>query len=227
MHRNNDGSLVPVIPDSLFRDTMLYIHEVFGHVGSKKLAVIFHRIYYSPNIEHYARFITGACIQCKANKSYSEKKPLEFATIESYTLGDILSVDILGPIANESDEARYLLVAKDMFSGRVWLRPMENILQETVCESMEFVLKQINEHKVSVRRILTDNATQFTNQMWKDLLKKYKTNLNHSTAYNPQSNPVERMMRTIGEKLRVRLNLDSNGAYTHHGWHKHVDIIEK
>ncbi|XP_065208899.1 uncharacterized protein LOC135837518 [Planococcus citri] len=91
---------------------------------------------------------------------------------------------------------------------------------------MEPVISHIEQKGLKIARIVTDNATQFTNTLWKDLMKKYKIKLSHSTAYNPQSNLVERAMRDIGQRLRIKMNTCSDGAYSHHGWSAFIAEIE-
>ncbi|CAG7726460.1 unnamed protein product, partial [Allacma fusca] len=226
MFNNKDETVVPVLPDELFTDTMTHLHEVFGHVGANKLDTLFRRMYYSANSKHYVRYLTSACLYCKANKNYGMKKPIEFAYVNAYRLADVLSVDLLGPIANESDEPKYVFVAKDVFSGKIWLRLLISIKQKAVADTMEEVIEEIITLGHKIRKVNTDNAVQFKNNIWKKLLKRYRIQNGKSTPYNPQSNIVERTMRLIGEHLRVKINLDSDGAYTHHGWHQHIKTIE-
>ncbi|XP_065218596.1 uncharacterized protein LOC135844359 [Planococcus citri] len=222
-----DESRVPVLPDEIFKDMILFLHETYGHVGANKLEAIFRRMYYSSNAKHFIRSITSECLHCKANKTYSEKKPLEFGYTNSYGLADVISVDILGPISNYSNQPKYLLVSKDVFSGKVWLSLLQDILQQTVANAMEAVIKEIHSKKYKIRKIITDNATQFTNKIWRKLLKKYKIAIGHSTAHNPQSNLVERTMRIIGDRLRIKMNINADGAYSHHGWSTYVKEIEE
>ncbi|XP_065218993.1 uncharacterized protein LOC135844661 [Planococcus citri] len=227
MYTYRDKTKVPVLPDVLFKDLILYLHEIYGHVGANKLEAIFRRLYYSANAKHLIRFITGECLHCKTNKNYSERKPLEFAYTQAYSLADVISVDILGPISNYSDQPRYLLVSKDVLSGKIWLSPLKDIVQETVAGAMDAVIKEIKAKKFKIRKIITDNATQFTNAIWKQLLTKHKIAIGHSTAHNPQSNLVERSMRDIGNRLRVKLNTHAEGAYSHHGWSTYIKEIEE
>ncbi|XP_065208508.1 uncharacterized protein LOC135837228 [Planococcus citri] len=222
-----DESRVPVLPDEIFKDIIIFLHETYGHIGANKLELIFRRMYYSSNAKYFIRHITSECLNCKANKTYSERKPLEFGYTQAHSLGDVISVDILGPIANYSNQPRYLLVSKDVLSGRVWLSPLKNIVQETVATAMESVIKQITSDQRKIRKIITDNATQFTNSIWRKLLKKYKIKIGHSTAYNPQSNLVERTMRIIGDRLRIKMNSTADGAYSHHGWSTYIENIEE
>ncbi|XP_065213320.1 uncharacterized protein LOC135840622 [Planococcus citri] len=227
MFNNPDRTFVPVVPVKLFKDLVTFLHKTYGHIGANKLEVIFRRLYYSPNAKYYIRFITNECLHCKANKSYSEKKPLEYAYTQAYSLADVISVDILRPISNYSDAPRYLLVSKDVLSGRVWIIPMKDTIQETVAAAMEDVISQINAKKLKIRKIITDNATQFTNAFFNSLLDKHKIKHSYATAYNPQSNLVERTMRLIGERLRIKMNANSEGAYSHNGWSVFIQEIKE
>ncbi|XP_065216486.1 uncharacterized protein LOC135842781 [Planococcus citri] len=222
-----DGSRIPVMPDELFRDTIVYLHEMYGHIGAHKLEAVFKRLYYSPNIVKTTRIITSECITCRKTKGYSEKKRLQFSQIEAFNIADVISADLCGPIANEQGEPKYMFVAKCVFTGKVWIIPLESIPAETVVHTMELVLEDIEKLGHKVRKVITDNGTQFRSESWNEMLKANGVKVGHTTTYNPQSSLVERTMRIIGDRLRAKLNNEpENDEYTHHGWHVHVKKIE-
>ena len=68
--------------------------------------------------------------------------------------------------------------------------------------------------------VLSDHGTQFTSSTWQEALRKDGIQPIMSSVYHPQSNPVERRMRTLGQMLR---------ALCHHrqqSWALHVKPIE-
>ncbi|XP_065217069.1 uncharacterized protein LOC135843204 [Planococcus citri] len=222
-----DGSRIPVMPDELFRDTIFYLHEMYGHIGAHKLEAVFKRLYYSPNIVKTTRIITSECITCRKTKGYSEKKRLQFSQIEAFNIADVISADLCGPIANEYGEPKYMFVAKCVFTSKVWIIPLESIPAETVVHAMETVLNDIEKLGHKVHKVITDNGSQFRSEAWNEMLTANGIKIGHTTTYNPQSSLVERTMRIIGDRLRAKLNDEpENDEYTHHGWHVHVKKIE-
>ena len=224
---HEDGHRVPYLPSTLFYDTVDYLHEVYGHIGAAKLELIFKRLYFYPNAMKYIREVSNACIVCKVNKNYAMKKVMEYAQVEAYSIGDVISADLFGPVANPKKDPQYLLVAKDVFTGKVWLRPLNNIKKKTVTDAMEMIVKDIKSYDVKIRKVITDNGTQFISDHWNIMLNSHGVKVGHTTCYNPQSSLVERTMRIIGDKLRIKLNTRKYQSETHHGWHEFVQEIEE
>lgn len=227
LHRiYEDGTTVPYLPKELFYDTIDYLHDAYGHVGPAKLEQIFKRLYFFPNAMKYIREISNCCIVCKVNKNYAMRKVLEYAQVEAYTIGDVISADLFGPVANEKGDPKYLLVAKDIFSNKTWMRPLHNIKKKTVTDAMDTIVKDIQSHNVKIRKVITDNGTQFISDRWSIMLTSHGIKVGHTTCYNPQSSLVERTMRVIGDKLRIKLNTCRDNHATHHGWHEYINEIE-
>lgn len=51
--------------------------------------------------------------------------------------------------------------------------------------------------------ILTDNGGQFVTKRWSDFAEEKDFAVRKTTPYNPQSNPVERVMRKLGRVIRT------------------------
>ncbi|XP_065221385.1 uncharacterized protein LOC135846306 [Planococcus citri] len=228
LHRiREDGSKVPCMPDELYKDTIMYLHEEYSHVGAAKIDAIFRRMYYSPNVPKSAKLATSECLDCKHNKNFGQKKKLEYAQIEAYGIADVLSADSIGQIANKASDPKYMLVVKCVFTAKVWLKTLIVATKEEVSKAMKEILEEIKKLGHKVRKVITDNGTQFVSDAWNDLLKSYGVKIGHTTKYNPQSSLVERTMRIIGDRLRVKINQSAEDFdYTHHGWHKYAKQVE-
>jgi len=71
-----------------------------------------------------------------------------------------------------------------------------------------------------MKRILTDNGTQFQNDKWINQLRDKDIKIGFTHIYHPEGNPVERANREIGRMLRTYCH----GKHTN--WVKYLDSIE-
>ena len=69
-------------------------------------------------------------------------------------------------------------------------------------------------------RILSDNGTQFTADLWRTDLEKNNIKVTFSSVRHPESNPTERVMRELGRFFR------SFCYEIHSSWSDHVPRIE-
>ncbi|GFX23924.1 retrovirus-related Pol polyprotein from transposon 412 [Trichonephila clavipes] len=69
------------------------------------------------------------------------------------------------------------------------------------------------------REILCDQGTSFTSALTTEFFERFGILVRHSSVYHPQSNPVERLHRTLKRLLRV-LCLDAGSE-----WDKHLPSI--
>ncbi len=77
------------------------------------------------------------------------------------------------------------------------------------------MLNHLHKLGVEVRTVLSDNARQYHSAVFQNYLVERGVNARFITPYNARSNPVERVMRDLGERLRIRIN-DPSGKHTDH-----------
>jgi len=113
---------------------------------------------------------------------------------------------------------KFVLVAMNLFSKYVKLYPMPNIKLDTIMERLKNGLFQ----EIGVpKTILTDNGTQFSVDRWQQFANKHGFEVRRTTLCNPQSNPVERVMRELGRILRTY------ASYRHHTWNRILKRAEE
>ncbi|KMQ83166.1 retrotransposable element tf2 protein type 3 [Lasius niger] len=106
----------------------------------------------------------------------------------------------------------------DQFSKFTKLYPMKNQKLETIMDTLQ--LEYFSEYGVP-SEILTDNGGQFITNRWREFAADIGCSVRKTSPYNPQSNPVERVMRELGRIIRV---------YAHERqtrWDKIVDRAER
>jgi transposase InsO family protein len=99
---------------------------------------------------------------------------------------------------------QYLLTFQDNFSKFVGAIPVENLESQTIAENFvrhivcNFGLPEV---------ILTDQGTNFTSALFKNMCKMFKIKKIQTSAYHPQSNGgLERFHRSMKEFFRAFVN---------------------
>lgn len=114
-------------------------------------------------------------------------------------LFDTLSIDLadMSEFAEENDGCTFLLVVIDIFSKKLYVRPLKRKTMKEVAENMEDILKDI---KYKVTNIQSDNGTEFKNKVFKSLMHKY--GINHYFSYSPiKCSMAERVIRTLKSRI--------------------------
>nr|GFC18020.1 putative ribonuclease H-like domain-containing protein [Tanacetum cinerariifolium] len=120
----------------------------------------------------------------------------------------LLHMDLCGPMRVESvNGKKYILVIVDDYSRFTWVKFLRS-----KDETPDFIIKFLKmiqvRLKVPVRRIRTDNGTEFVNQTLREYYEEVGIPHETSVAHSPQQNGVvERCNRTLIEAARTIENL--------------------
>ncbi|GJS84401.1 retrovirus-related pol polyprotein from transposon TNT 1-94 [Tanacetum coccineum] len=118
----------------------------------------------------------------------------------------LLHMDLCGPMRVASvNGKKYILVIVDDYSRFTWVKFLRS-----KDEALDFIIKFLKmiqlRLKVPVRRIRTDNGTEFVNQTLREYYEKVGISHETSVARSPQQNGVvERRNRTLIEAARTML----------------------
>nr|GFC21288.1 putative ribonuclease H-like domain-containing protein [Tanacetum cinerariifolium] len=118
----------------------------------------------------------------------------------------LLHMDLCGPMRVESvNGKKYILIIVDDYSRFTWIKFLRS-KDETPMFIIKF-LKMIQVRlNVPVRRIRTDNGTEFVNQTLRDYYEEVGISHETSVARSPQQNGVvKRRNRTLSEAARTML----------------------
>jgi transposase InsO family protein len=120
---------------------------------------------------------------------------------------ELLHMDLFGPIAYISISGnKYGLVIVDDYSRFTWVFFLQD-KGETQEVLNKFLKRAQNEFDAKVKRIRSDNGTEFKNTQVKDYLDEEGIRNEFSTPYTPQQNRVaERKNRTLIEMARTILD---------------------
>lgn len=122
-----------------------------------------------------------------------------------------------GTASDRAGGTHYILAILDIFSKYIKLYALKRATTTAILNKLEKgYITEIGKPEA----ILTDNGTQFTSSKWKNRLNELNITTCYTTAYHPQSNPVERYNREIGRLLRTYCNEQ------HSKWPNFLDKIE-
>nr|GEZ70759.1 putative ribonuclease H-like domain-containing protein [Tanacetum cinerariifolium] len=155
-----------------------------------------------PKLKFVKDYLCSACTMGKSTKK-THKPKFEDTNQEKLYL---LHMDLCGPMRVESiNGKKYILVIMDDYSRFTWVKFLRS-----KDETPDFIIKYLKmiqvRLKVPVRRIRTDNGTEFVNQTLCDYYEEVSISHETSVARSPQQNGVvERRNRTLIEAARTML----------------------
>nr|GFC05254.1 hypothetical protein [Tanacetum cinerariifolium] len=155
-----------------------------------------------PKLKFEKDHLCSACAMGKSTKKTLKPKSEDTNQEKLY----LLHMDLCGPMRVESvNRKKYILVVVDDYSRFTWVKFLRS-----KDETPDFIIKFLKmiqvRLKVPVRRIQTDNGTEFVNQTLRDYYEEVGISHETSVARSPQQNGVvERRNRTLIEATRSML----------------------
>nr|GEU66580.1 hypothetical protein [Tanacetum cinerariifolium] len=155
-----------------------------------------------PMLKFEKDYLCSACAMGKSKKKSLKPKSEDTNQEKLY----LLHMDLCGPLRVESvNGKKYILVIVDDYSRFTWVKCLRS-----KDEALDFIIKFLKmiqvRLKVSVRRIRTDNGTEFVNQTLHEYYEEVNISHETSVARSPQQNGVvERRNHTLIEAARTML----------------------
>jgi hypothetical protein len=174
-------------------------HVTGGHMAAQKTLIRVNRTCYFPGMK---RIVAEFILRCRPCQAKSNKaNPQQMGTLASVQAGfpfQGISIDFVGPLSASSKGNKYILTVKDCFTR--WIEAFP-IVAATALATVD--IPEI---------IHSDRGNQFTSNLFHSVAQEYGIQVTTTPAYNPKSNPVERVHRDLGTMLRA-LSYD-----THQDW---------
>jgi transposase InsO family protein len=146
------------------------------------------------------------CSACQAGKQVGTHHPHKNIMTIDRPL-ELLHMDLFGPIAYISiDGSKYCLVIVDDYSRFTWVCFLheKSQTQETL---KGFLRSAQNEFGMRIKKIKSDNGTEFRNSQIEGFLEEEGIKHEFSSPYTPQQNSVvERKNRTLLDMARTMLD---------------------
>lgn len=194
---------VQVPRDELHANTALgEWHQRFGHISRKTIKKMAdEKIVEGLKISDSTM---DECLDCAINKA-KRASHQERTSTRANKPGRVLHMDTVGPMIESLGGSKYFLLCKDEYSGYRIIKFMAS--KAMIPNEVKAIIAQAElETGEDVRKLVTDNGTEFLNKNLQGYLKE--RGINHSTtvAYTPEQNGyIERDNRTIQEAGRTML----------------------
>jgi len=215
--RETSGEKI-IIPERISWELIDRIHDYILHYGTDKVADFANKYFKIKNLERLVRDVVASCNTCQATKYYTRPtRGVEYFVLPERP-GKVVSIDIFRPLPQTSKGFKYILVVMDQFSKLTKLYPMKNQKLDAIMDALQ--LEHFPQLGVP-EEILSDNGGQFITNRWREFAENVGFAIRKTTPYNPQSNPVERVMRELGRIIRVYAH------DRHTSWNKIIPRTEK
>ena len=177
---------MPITPESLIQLILKTAHDESGHNGFPRTYSAIRRLYYWKEIKEDILQHCRNCYMCQLHKTAAVKFEAKHFKPSMKPM-DFIAMDLIGEFHPPSSQGnRYALTGVCMLTGLTWCIPIKS-------KKATDVARAYMQHIYSVlggsMKILTDNGTEFKNEVFRDVLQKLGTEkLIHSPPYRPQSN---------------------------------------
>jgi len=204
-----DGLKRFCVPKTMMAELFKKFHCESGHPGVHETVRRMKRHFYYPDMQAYCNLRIVNCIDCLAkftSESGDRKAKPSHYTEEWLHFNQVVYIDLVGPLAPcrfRGKTVKYLLTMQDGFSRFLVATPVEDATAEVAArallESWCFVYG-------CPLNIKSDNGTNFTSQIFANVLKSLNIKQSFTPVYNPKSNRVERAHQQLLRYVRTGEN---------------------
>ena len=149
-----------------------------------------------PHMRDDVRKFIRQCPCCQKMSYVKAAVKVNPFTRAAYNPMEVLSIDTAGPLLEDGDSAKYILVVVDNFTRWIELYP----LRDTTAEAAAIALVQHIGRFGVPEAIRTDKGTQFVYTLWEELGRILNFKHEVGTPYSKEENAIAE--RSIGEVMR-------------------------
>lgn len=200
LYENVRGQWRIVIPIDLTEDLITFVHEDYCHIGPRKVHGILAETFTWRGMRRQIHLFLRSCDVCQRNKFLNCSYMGPMKSILPEGPGEIIAVDLYGPIPKGKFGNRYLFVIVDIFSKHAQIYPLRKANAQSCVRSIK--LKYIPLCGTP-KKVLSDNGRQFSAHLWNQEMENLGIEVVKSSIRHPEGNPSERLMREINRTLRT------------------------
>lgn len=191
-----------VLPNHLKKIILNYYHDqdIAGHLGITKTLNRITSIFWWKNAYTDIKEYVRSCLPCQTSKPLN-KKPvgLMSSTVPTETWERVY-IDYKGPFPTSKNGNKYILVILDGYSKWVQLIAVR---AATAANTVRALSRLVWANYGPPRTIVSDNATHFTADVFKQMCQVWGINDVKISPYYPQANAAERVNRNLSVMLNI------------------------
>ena len=176
--------LALIIP-KLWKDAVLVeAHDKPGHQGNSYTYCLIKRQYYWKGLNKDIRKYIANCILCQRENSKVQHYPLQMREIPDRPF-DKIAIDLVTECETSTSGNKHILTIIDHLTGWPEAFPIPDKSTDTIVST--FINEYLPVH-MCPQYILSDNGTEFKNNLMDQVLQQLKIDRIYSVPYHPQSN---------------------------------------
>lgn len=202
---NTESEWKLCIPASDRTQTIKENHDepTAGHLGAGKTMKRIAQRYYWPGMYRDVLRYVKKCMNCQTHKTSQEKRPGQMHINNPEGPWQTITTDLIGPLPRSSNGHIWIIVFHDKFTKWSEIRPLRTATAPTITKALkECVIMKYG----CPTTVVSDNGRQFVSKQFTDELKKYDIKHELTAPYSPQSNPTERVNKTLGTMIATFIN---------------------
>ena len=178
-----------------------------GHGGVFRTIKRITNDYFWPSVAKDVLHFVTACDTCqRAKGAMPRKTPLKSLPVPDKP-GDRVHIDLFGPVRTSESGKKFIMIMTDAFSKYAEIEPIPNKSAEEVAKC--FFERWVATHSAPTQ-VVSDQGKEFTNEIFKKLMKLLNINKSQTTPFHPMSNSsAESFNRSLIKYLKTMLNNDS------------------
>ena len=201
------GELLVIIPENISNDLIHYLHEMTLHQGREKLkSAVYAAKIHIPNKLKLIDTAIRHCLYCQLTNPnrYDNNEKIQYPIRPAFGPFEEVSVDLVD-ISYTSGKT-YLLTFQDKFTRFLDAEILSDKTAEKVTEAFCILFTKYNLNESTA--LLSDNGTEFTNNLVEGTLRSF--GIFHSTIspYNSRANFVERSHKELRD-IFLAINTNS------------------
>ena len=193
-----------IVPIGQRTELIKCYHDDAFHPGGKNTFVPLSKHFTWYGMKSDVESYTKSCDLCQKTKpNLHVKKPPLMKTDTPTQMFEKISVDLIGPLTRTNRNNRWVLVANDHFSKRIYTRPLTEKTALKTVTALKSIVYQMGRLP---RRVLTDNGLEFAS-VFHDWLTSEGILHSRSAPYSPTTNGLtERSNQSLKNRLKPYLD---------------------
>ena len=187
------------LPEEAQDACIRHAHKLAGHAGVDKTLDLLTQKFFFLHMRKEVMEVLQGCKECqRKRRDRKDQRHTLVSVVDGYPFQRI-SIDFVGPLPKVGS-ALYIFTVRDTFTK--WLEAFA-VPAATSKHALQKLTNDVIRRYGIPEEIHSDQGTHFTSRVFTEVAKELGIRHTTTPAYNPKSNPVERVHRDLGNMLRA------------------------